>query len=238
MTLTSKDNFIFSSIVKEFQLYDSNVGKLEDLIENFSNSRIDICKLFKMQKFNSESLELNKKILTDSINLNKFRMRNNEKNKIELRDKIIVNKKNIKEIKFNIKKLETILNDEKQQGRALHGALEIFLSREKFKVIKKIIFSEYKKVYTNYSNELIIKIKIKQCDERKNKIQKERHDFNNSIDRYNRKINIYRSALSEIRKSTISMSKKNDLYTIKIESIMNYKEIENTFRIEIYKYRM
>ncbi|MBU3216155.1 hypothetical protein LL033_21295 [Clostridium estertheticum] len=241
MIFTSEDNVIFSSIVKEFDLNDSIVEKseeLKNLVESLTNYRMDICKLFKMQKFKRESLELNKKELIESINLNKSRIVDNEKNKIELRDKIKVNRKNIKEVKLYIKELENNLNEEKQQSRILYGALNIFLSRERFKIIKKLVVREYKKVYSNYSNELSIKTKIKQCDERKNKIRKERSDFNNRIDRYNRKITIYKSALAEIRKSTLSMSKNNDLSTIKIERVINYIKLENNFRIEVYNYKI
>ncbi|MBW9152730.1 hypothetical protein [Clostridium estertheticum] len=241
MIFTSEDNVIFSSIVKEFDLSDSIVEKSEELtnlVESLTNHRMDICKLFKMQKFKCESLELNKKELIESINLNKSRIVDNEKNKIELRDKIKVNMENIKEVKLYIKELENNLNEEKQQSRILYGALNIFLSRERFKIIKKLVVREYKKVYSNYSNELSIKTKIKQCDERKNKIRKERNDFNNRIDRYNRKITIYKSTLAEIRKSTLSMSKNNDLSTIKIERVINYIKLENNFRIEVYNYKI
>ncbi|MBU3198895.1 hypothetical protein LL037_17220 [Clostridium estertheticum] len=241
MIFTSEDNVIFSSIVKEFDLNDSIVAKsdeLKKLVESLINYRIDICKLFKMQKFKGESLELNKKELIESVSLNKSRIVDNEKNKIELRDRIKVNRENIKEVKFYIKELENNLNEEKQQSRILYGALDIFQSREKFKVIKKLVIKEYKAVYSNYSNELSIKTKIKQCDERKNKIRKEIHDFNDRIDKYNRKITIYKSALAEIRKSTLSMSKNNDLSTIKIERVINYIKLENNFRIEVHNYKI
>ncbi|MBU3154751.1 hypothetical protein [Clostridium estertheticum] len=241
MIFTSEDNVIFSSIVEEFDLNDSIVEKSEELkklVEILTNYRIDICKLFKMQKFKSESLELNKKELIESVSLNKSRIVDNEKNKIELRDRIKVNRENIKEVKFYIKELENNLNEEKQQSRILYGALDIFLSREKFKIIKKLVIKEYIAVYSNYSNELSIKTKIKQCDERKNKIRKEIHDFNDRIDKYNRKITIYKSALAEIRKSTLSMSKNNDLSTIKIERVINYIKLENNFRIEVHNYKI
>ncbi|MBU3184421.1 hypothetical protein [Clostridium estertheticum] len=241
MIFTSEYNVIFSSIVKEFDLSDSIVEKSEELkklVENLTNYRMDICKLFKMQKFKSESLEVNKKKLIESVNLNKSRIADNKKNKIELRDMIKVNRGNIEELKLYIKELENNLNEEKQQSRILYGALNIFMSREKFKIIKKIFIREYKKAYSNYSNELSIKTKIKQCDDRKNKIRKEKHDFNNRIDRYNKKINIYKTALSEIRKSTLSMSKNNDLSIIKIEKVINYIKLENNFRIEVYNYKM
>ncbi|MBW9171080.1 hypothetical protein K2F43_07645 [Clostridium estertheticum] len=241
MIVTSEYNVIFSSIVKEFDLSDSILEKSEELkklVESLTNYRMDICKLFKMQKFKSESLEVNKKELIESVNLNKSRIADNEKNKIELRDMIKVNRENIEEIRFHIKQLENNLNEEKQQSRILHGALDIFMSREKFKIIKKLFIREYKKVYSNYSNELSIKTKIKQCDERKSKIRKEKRDFNNKIDRYNKKISIYKSALSEIRKSTLSMSKNNDLSTIKIERVINYMKLENNFRIEVYNYKI
>ncbi|MBU3175059.1 hypothetical protein KPL47_01615 [Clostridium estertheticum] len=240
MIFTSEYNVIFSSIVKEFDLSDSIVEKSEELkklVESLTNYRMDICKLFKMQKFKSESLKLNKKELIESVNLNKSRIVDNEKNKIELRDRIKVNRENIKEVKFHIKELENNLNEEKQQSRILYGALDIFLSREKFKIIKKLIVREYKIVYSNYSNELSIKSKIKQCDERKNKIRKKKHDFNDRIDEYNRKITIYKSSLSEIRKSTLSMSKNNNLSIIKIERVTNYIKLENNFRIEAYNYK-
>ncbi|MCB2354065.1 hypothetical protein [Clostridium estertheticum] len=241
MIFTSEYNVIFSSIVKEFDLSDSIVEKSEELkklVESLTNYRMDICKLFKMQKFKSESLEVNKKELIESVNLNKSKIADNKKNKIELRDMIKVNRENIEELKLHIKELENNLNEEKQQSRILYGALDIFMSREKFKIIKKLFNREYKKVYSNYSNELSIKTKIKQCDERKNKIRKEKHDFNNRIDRYNKKISIYKSALSEIRKSTLSMSKINDLSTIKIERVINYIKLENNFRIEVCNYKI
>ena len=239
MTLISKDNVLFSSIVKEFGLSDSIVEKseeLENLVKNIINARIDLSKLFKMKEFNFEYLEMNKKELIENININKSKISSNDENKIELRDKIKVNKSNIKVIKLYIKELENNLNKEKQQGRILHEALEIFLSRGKLKFIKMLIVKKYKKAYLNYPNELCIKTKIKQCNERKDKIRKEEHEFNNDISRFNRKISNYKSALSLISKSTISMLKYNDLYTIKIESVMNYKELEDNLRIEAYKY--
>ncbi|MBU3100336.1 MULTISPECIES: hypothetical protein [Clostridium] len=241
MIFISENNVIFNSIVKEFDLSNSIVEKSEELkklVESLTNYRMDICKLFKMQKFKSEFLEVNKKELIESVNLNKSRIVDNEKNKIEIRDKIKVNREKIKEVKLYIKELENNLNEEKQQSRILFGALDIFMSRERFKIIKKLVVREYKKVYSNYSSELSIKTKIKQCDERKNKIRKERNDFNNRIDKYNRKITIYKSALAEIRKSTLSMSKNNDLSTIKIEKVINYIKLENNFRIEAYNYKI
>ena len=241
MIFISENNVIFSSIVKEFDLSHSIVEKSEELkklVESLTNYRIDICKLFKMQKFNSEFLEVNRKELIESVNLNKSRIVDNEKNKIELRDKIKVSRGKIKEVKLYIKELDNNLNEEKQQSRILYGALDIFMSRERFKIIKKLFVREYKKVYSNYSSELSIKTKIKQCNERKNKIRKERNDFNNRIDKYNRKITIYKSTLAEIRKSTLSMAKNNDLSTIKIERVINYIKLENNFRIEAYNYKI
>lgn len=233
MTLTSKDKVIFSSIIKEFDLSNSIVEKSEKLIENLTNSRIDICKLFKIQNFKIESLEMNKKDLIESININRSKIKNNEKNKIQLRDKIKVNKVNIKMLRFHIKGLEDDLQEEKKQARILYEALEIFISREKFKFIKRLFVKKYKKAYFNYSDELSIKIKIKQCNERKDKIRKKEQDFNNSIVKYNRKISIYKSTLSEIRKSTLSMIKCNDLSTIKVKRVIDYKDLENKFRIAI-----
>jgi len=233
MTLTSIDKVIFSSIIQEFELSNSIVEKSKELIKNLTNSRIDICKLFKMQNFKIESLDMNKKDLIKSININRAKIKNNEKNKIQLRDKIKVNKVKIKMLRFQIKGLEDNRHEEKQQGRILYEALEIFISREKFKFIKKLIVKKYKKAYFNFSDELSIKIKIKQCNERKDKIRKKEQDFNNSIVKYNRKISICKSTLSEIRKSTLSLIKCNDLSTIKVKRVIDYKELENKFRIAI-----
>ena len=207
MTFTLKENIVFSCIIKEFELSNSIIEKHKELLVNLTYSRIDICKLFKIQNFMWESLELSKKELIESININKFRINNNKRDKIDLGDKIKAAKENIKTLRSHLKGLECNILEEKQQCRILNEDLEIFISREKFKFIKKLIVKKYKKVYQNYSNELCIKVKIKQCNERKNKIRKKEHDFNNSIDRYNKKISIYKSTLSEIRKSNLSIEK-------------------------------
>ena len=233
MTLTSKENVIFSSIVNEFEISNSIVEKSQQLLVNLTNSRIEICKLFKMQNFMMETLELSKKNLIESINVNKFRINNNERNKLELRDKIKATKENIKTLRLNVKELEGNIYEEKQQSKILHQDLQIYISREKFKFIKKLIIKKYKKVYLNYDSELCIKVKIKQCNERKSRMRKKELFLKSSIDKYNKKISNYRSSLSEIRKSTLRMLKNNDLSTVKIKRVMNYKEVENEFRIAI-----
>lgn len=236
MIYSPVDKDIYDSIVSEFELSNSNIEKMKELIENLIKSRIDICKLFKMQKFKNETLDANNKELIKCINTNKSSIKEYEKGKVEIKGKIKVNKENIKFIKSHINKLEDELNKEKQEGRKLREALQIFLSREKFKFIKKLIVRKYKRVYLNYSNELSIKIEIKQCNERKKKIREEKLVFNNNIDKYNRKIIIHKIALSEIRKNTINMQKQINFFIIKIQNLMNYKKLEMQFRIEAHKY--
>mgnify|MGYP001567011618 CR=1 FL=1 len=178
MIYSPEDKGIYDSIVSEFKLNNSNIEKMEELIINLINSRKDICKLFKMKIFKTETLDENKKELIKNINTNKSSIKEYEKEKIEIESKIKANKENIKVIKLCITKLDNKLSKEKQEGKKLREALKIFLSREKFKFIKKFIIKKYKTIYLNYSNELSIKIKIKQCNERQEKIRCEKLDFN------------------------------------------------------------
>ena len=111
--------------------------------------------------FNAETLDVNEKELIKNININKSNIKDYEKKQIELKDKIKINKQEIKVIKLHINKLENkLVTRADNKVKNYNEALRIFLKREKFKFIKKILFKSYRKVFLKYSNELSIKTKI------------------------------------------------------------------------------
>jgi len=236
MIKTNEGNEIYNSIVREFELSSSSIKKMSELIEVLVNARIEICKLFKMQKFKAETFDESKKRLFENIDINKFNIKSYEKIYMEIKDKIVVNKEKNKLIKSHINKLDDRIVQEQLKSRTLREALRIFLSRDKFKFIKKLIFRKYKKIYSDYSSVLSIKREIKKCDERKKKIREEKFNFNNNIERSNKKIIAYKIELSEIRKSTINMSRDINSFIIKIQSLNNYGVLEKQFKIERLKW--
>lgn len=224
---------IYDCIIREFQLNVSTLEQVKESVETLAKARIEICKLFKISKFMDEALNLTEKELIRNININISNIKDYEKKQIELNDKIKIYKQEIKLIKIHINKLETKLMEEQKESRKLCEALHIFLSREKFKFIKKIILKNYRKVFLRYVNELSIKTEIVKCNKRKGEIRQEKQNFNNSIERYNRKIIIAKIALAEMRKGIINMQKSIDFSTIKLRSLEDYIEREKKFGLEV-----
>ncbi|HEY8888744.1 MAG TPA: hypothetical protein VIM70_00595 [Clostridium sp.] len=229
-------NEIYNSILKEFQLSSSNLERMKISVEVLSKSRVDICKLLKIQKFKAEIIDLNKKEIIMIINMKKSSIENYEEKQIGLRNKIKTCKSEIKVIKFYLNKLEDTINKEQQEGRELRESLEIFVKREKFKFIKKIFIKKYIKVFNKYSNKLGIKTKIYECNKRKEKLRKEKQNFYYEKEKNNKKINSDKITLSEMRKKIVYMKKCIELLIVKIDNINEYIKIEKKFREEILKY--
>lgn len=229
-------NEIYNSIIKEFEICISISEEIKKEVEALAKSRIDICKILKIRNVEAETLDLNEKEIVRDININESNIKNYEKKQIQLIYKINVRKQEIKVIKLHINKLANNLWQEQQESKKFRKDLHIFVSREKFKILKKLFDPKYKKVFAKYSNELSIKTEIKECNERKQKIRKETQNFNNSIKKNNRKITIDKIALAEMRKSIINMRKRIELFSIKIQKLKNYKEMEEKFRIEVLQY--
>lgn len=232
VTYMLEDNEIYNSILEEFQLSGSILEEMKKEVEAFAKSRMNICKLLKIPKVSAETLDANEKEFIKNININKSKIKGYQKKQIELKNKIKVSKQEIKVIKLHINKLESKLIQEQIQSKKNNEALRIFIRREKFKFIKKIIFSSYRKVFLQYSNESYIKTKIMEGNKRKEEIRKEKQNINNSIDKYNRKIIVDKIALAKTRKSIITMQKRIDLFLFKIQRLVEYKEIEKIFRLE------
>ena len=146
-------------------------------------------------------------------------------------------KQEIKEIKIHLNKLEYKIIQERRQSKKNNEALRIFLKREKFKFIKKILFRSYRKVFFRYSNVLNITTKIVECNKRKEDLRIEKQNFHNSLEKYNRKIIMDKIALSQMRKSIINMEKGNEFLLTKIQSITDYKEMEKKFRQDSQHYK-
>lgn len=236
ITYMLEENEIYNSILIEYQLSSSILEHMKETVEDLAKSRMEICKLFKITKFNIEGLEAYEKELIRNINIDKSNIKDCEKKQMELKDEIKVKKQEIKMIKLQINKLEDKLRKEQQESRKLGEDLRIFRSREKFKLIKILLTRRYRKVYFKYSNELNIKNKIKACNESKEKIRGEKYVCNNSINKYNRKIIVNKTALSEIRKRIITMQKRIDFFIIKLQGLMDYKEMEKKFQLEVQRH--
>ena len=227
-----KENEIYNSIVSEFQLSGSILDQMKESVEALTKSRMDICKLLKITKYQAEALDANEKEFIRNININKSNIKDYEKKQIELKDKIKVNKKEIKLIKLHINKLEDKLKQEQQESRKLSETLRIFLSREKFKFIKKLMIRKYRKVFLKYSDELSIKSEIKESNKRKEIIREEKQNFNDAIERHNRKIIINKITLAQMRKSIINMQKRIDFFITNLQNLNDYKELEKKFILQ------
>ena len=228
---------IYDSIQIEFKLSGPILEGMKKSIEGITKARNDICKLLKMSKFTTEIINSNEKLFLINIKINKFKIEGYQKKQIELNNNIKESKHEIKIIKIHLNKLEGELVEELQQSRRLNQDLGIFIKREKFKFIKKIILKNYRKVFLKYSNGLHIKNKIMECNKRKEKIREEKQNFDNNQQRYNRKIIMDRIAIAEMRKSIIKMQKQIGFFLIKIEKLKEYKEIENKFILEVDHYQ-
>ena len=114
--------------------------------------------------------------------------------------------------------------------REIHN---IFLRKEKFKFIKKIIFRKYKNVFLNFSNELSINVKIIECNNKKEKLRFEKQNFINDIEKLNRKISSNKITLSKVKKSIINIDKNTEFCTVRIQCLNNYNELETKFRNEV-----
>ena len=231
-------NEIYNSIVKEFQLSGSILEKIKESVEALTKSRMEICKLLKVTEFKVETFDANEKELIRNININKANIKEYEKKQIELRDKIKGNKQEIKALKLCINKLDDKLRQGQEESRKLREELDIFLKREKLKIIKKVVIGKYRKVFLKYSSDISIKSKIKECNKRKEKIREEKQIFNNNIERYNRKIIMDKISSAEMRKSVINAEKRIDFFTTKLQSLKDHKEMERKFRLEIQKYEV
>ena len=220
----------------EFKLSDLILEGMKKSIEALTKSRNDICTLLNIPEFTSEIIDSNEKLIFINIKINKSKIEGCQIKQIELNDNIKVSKHEIKNIKIHLNKLEDEFARELQQSRKLNQDFRIFIKREKFKFIKKIIFKNYRKVFLKYPNELYIKNKIMECNEKKEKIRQEKQKFDNNQQRQNRKIIMDRIAIAGMRKSIIKMQKQISFFLIKIEKLKEYKEIENKFILEAGHY--
>ncbi|WP_291632392.1 hypothetical protein [Clostridium sp.] len=224
-----EDNEIYNSIIREFDLSGSILDGMKEAVEALTKSRMDICNILKIPNVCDKTIDWNEKKLIKNINTNKSKIKDCQRKQIELKDRIKDNKKETKVIKSHINILEDKLLQEKQQSKELNQNLRIFLRREKFKFIKKVLYRSYRKVFLKYYNELSVKTKINECNKRKEKIRGEKENFSNSIDRYNRKIIIDKIALAEKRKSIINMERNIDFFSRNLQSLTDYKEMVKNF---------
>jgi len=231
-----ENNETYDSIIIEFQLSGSTLKVMKESIDDLTKSRYNICKLLKIQSFKVETIESNEKEFTININENKLKVEGYKKKQIELKNNIKVSKHEIKVIKLHLNKLGDKFIQQLQQSKKLNEALRIFSRREKFKFIKKIIFRSYRKVFLKYSNQMVIKNQIIECNKRKEKIRQEKHYYTNSQQRHNRKIIMDRIASAEIRKNINKVIKQINFFLIKIEMLKDYNEIENKFILEARQY--
>lgn len=228
-----EENEMYNSIVKEFQISNSVLEQVKEFVYAFAKARMDLWKLLKLPKINTGNLdehlnESEKEIITN-ININKSNIKGYEEKQIQLKDKIKLIKQEIKVVKLQINEVEVRIKLEQQESRRLRETLRIFISREKFKTIKKVLLTRYRKVFMKYSNELIIEIKILECNKRKEKIREEKQSLNNILTGYNRKISTDKKAIADMRKNIISMGKSIEFSNIKLQGINDYKEVERKF---------
>ena len=232
MNLIEK-NEIYNSLIKELHLSNSVLEQVKDDIEALAKSRVNICKLLKMSKFDSESLNVNKRELVLNINKNKCSIEDCEEKQIQLKHRIDIYKSEIKTIRLHLSELEDKLLAEQQESRKLREALHIFISREKFKIIKKILLRSHRKVFLKYYDESIIKTKIMESTRRREITRKEKQSLDNIINSHIRKIAMDKRSIAQMRKSIINMQKFIDFSNVKLKVIENYKEMEKRFRAEI-----
>ena len=230
------DNETHNAIVIEFQLSSDILEEMKCEVQNLAKSRNDICNLLKIPVFDTEALDGYEKEFIRNIDINKSKIKDSVKKQIELRNKIKHCKQEIKLIKLHMNKLENKIVQERGQSKEYNGALRIFLKSEKFKFIKKIFLSSYRRVFLTYSNELSIKTKIIQCNNRKKRIRQDMQYDNNNIEKYKRKIIMDKVSLAKMRKNIINMEKGIDLFLIRLNGLGEYKEIENKFRLELQYY--
>jgi hypothetical protein len=231
-------NEIYNSIIREFKVCDFSLKQTSEIVGNLAKDRMEICKLLKISEisvFNTDIIDENEKLFTSKLNANKLNIINYEKKVIVLKDKIILKKQENKTIKIHINKLEHNLMKEKQESRKFRDALLIFLSREKFKKIKRLIIKRYRRVFFEFSSDASIKTKIVACNGRKEKIREEKQGFDNSMEICNKKIITIKKSLSEIRKKIINTQKSNKLIVLKLKKLKAHKESEKKFRLEIRK---
>lgn len=164
-------NEIYDSIVTEFQLCDSILKETIVTVETLTKARMDILKILKITQFKDEILDKNEKQAIASMNINKLNIKDLEKKQMGLKDIIIIKKQEIKDIKIQINKLEHKLTQEKLESRKYRDALLIFLSREKFIIIKKLLIRRYRSVFLKYPDQVSIKTRIVECNGRKEKFQ-------------------------------------------------------------------
>ncbi|MEK6263946.1 MAG: hypothetical protein N2B06_04145 [Clostridium sp.] len=229
-------NEIYNSIISEFKICDSSLKQTSVIVENLTKARMEMCKLLKISVFNTEILDENEKQFIVNIDINKLNIVNYEEKQIILKDKIIIKKQEIKTIKVHINKLEHKIAKERQERRKFREALLIFLSREKFKIIKRLVIKRYRRVFSEFSNDASIKTKIVECNGKKEKMREEKQDFDNSMQICNKKIIMIKKSLSETRKKIINTRKSNKFIVLKLQKLKNHKENEKKFRLEIMKY--
>ena len=232
MEYMTKDNEIYSSIVKEFGLSSSTLVQMEKSVQALNRSRTDICNLLGLKMFNLQTVVCNEKELMRGIDINKSNIVNSQKKQEELKGKNVVNKQEVKVIKQLINKLDNKLNGEKLESRKLNEELRIFMCREKFKLIKKLLIKKYKEIFMKYSNELSIKNEIMECSKKKEKIREEKQNLESVIERTNKRIITNKSMSAQMRKNIVIMQKSVDFSIIIIAKLEEYKEIEKRFRLE------
>ncbi|MBU3143942.1 hypothetical protein [Clostridium sp. CF012] len=230
------DNETYNATVMEFQLSSDILEEMKCEVQNLTKSRNAICNLLKIPVFDTEALDGYKKEFIRNIDINKSKIKDSEKKQIELKNKIKHCKQEIKLIKLHMNKLENKIVQERAQSKEYNEALRIFLKSEKFKFIKKIFLRSYRRVFLTYSNELSIKTKIIQCNNRKGTIRQDMQYDNNNIEKYKRKIIVDKVSLAKMRKNIVNMEKGIDIFLIRLHSLGEYKEIEKKFRLELQYY--
>lgn len=228
-------NEVYNSIMKEFKLCDFTLKQISVTAEDLTKARIEICKLLKITEFSADILDGNEKEFIKSTEINKLNIIDLEKKQEALKEKIVIKKQEIKTIKIHTNKLKHKLTQEKQESRKFREALHIFLSREKFKIIKRLLIRRYRKVFLKYSSEVCIKTKIVECNERKGKIREEKQEFNNTMENCNKKIIMIKKVLAETRKKIINTQNSNRLIFLKLQKLEDYKKNEKKFRLEVRK---
>jgi hypothetical protein len=232
-----EDNETYNFIVNEFQLGNFGLEQLKEDICALTKSKMDLWKLLRLPNVKIENLDenlnLSEKEILANVNINKSSIEEYEKKQVQLKDKINLLKQEVKVIKLQINKLEDRLKQEQQEGKKLRETLRIFITREKFKAIKKVLLRKYRKVFLKYSNELSIESKILECNKIKEEIRKEEQSLCNIIKGYNRKITIDKKVIAEMRKNIISMEKSIGYSSIKLQGIQDYKEMKRKFKQQV-----
>jgi len=223
-------NKVYNSIVNEFKLNSFTLEEMKIEVESLVKVRLGLTKLLKIKNYNTETLELIRTDLIKELNVNECSIKKNKKNQIQLLDEINKIKQDIKITKLKINQLDNDLLQEREKSRQLRAEYSVFVSRGKFIFIKKYIVKKYRIIFSKYLNELSIKIEIQECNERKDKLRREKQNFIYSLEKYNRKINNDKIKFAGFKKGVTNMRKDIEIFNMKISEIKDCKEMEEKFK--------